>query len=182
MHIVSVMHVMPLCFHYTNYVHSTNYNNVFSDCFFSGSCRSWSSESQRRAAIAKTVDDLGDQFCPDKRTRWLAYIKKAYGEADHDQTAVLSQSLLGAHDDTSNTDSSQRTRRQRLRGRRQRLRGRRARRSGAARRAAPATQPRSSGKAEGGFDGSKKQRAEEPVDSNPRFVSIILIYYMHLYS
>ena len=42
--------------------------------------------------------------------------------------------------------------------------------------------PRSSGKAEGGFDGSKKQRAAEPVDSNPRFASIILIYYTHLYS
>ena len=34
----------------------------------------------RRAAIAKTVDDLGDQFRPAMRTRLLAYIKKAYGE------------------------------------------------------------------------------------------------------
>ena len=41
---------------------------------------------------------------------------------------------------------------------------------------------RSSGKAEGGFDGSMKQRAAEPVDSIPRFASIILIYYTHLYS
>jgi hypothetical protein len=32
------------------------------------------------AVIAQTVDDLGDQFRPAMRTRWLAYIKKAYGE------------------------------------------------------------------------------------------------------
>ncbi len=37
--------------------------------------------------------------------------------------------------------------------------------------------PRSSGKAEGGYNGSKKQRAAELVDSNPRFASIIFIYY-----
>ncbi len=35
---------------------------------------------KRRAAIAKTADDLGDQFRPAMRTRWLAYIKKAHGE------------------------------------------------------------------------------------------------------
>ena len=33
---------------------------------------------KRRAAISKTVDDLGDKFRPAMRTRWLAYIKKAY--------------------------------------------------------------------------------------------------------
>ncbi len=32
----------------------------------------------KRAAIAKKVDDLGDQFHPAMRTGWLAYIKKTY--------------------------------------------------------------------------------------------------------
>jgi hypothetical protein len=32
----------------------------------------------KRAAIAKKVDDLGDQFRPAMRTGWLAYIKKKY--------------------------------------------------------------------------------------------------------
>ena len=37
---------------------------------------------KRRVAIAKTVDDVGDQFRPAMGTRWLAYIKnlKAYGK------------------------------------------------------------------------------------------------------
>ena len=32
----------------------------------------------KRAAIAKKVDYLGDQFRPSMRTGWLAYIKKIY--------------------------------------------------------------------------------------------------------
>ena len=32
----------------------------------------------KRAAIAKRVDNLGDQFLPAMRTGWLAYIKKTY--------------------------------------------------------------------------------------------------------
>ncbi len=32
----------------------------------------------KRAAIAKKVDDLGDQFSLAMRTGWLAYIKKTY--------------------------------------------------------------------------------------------------------
>ncbi len=32
----------------------------------------------KRAAIAKKVDDLGDQFRLAMRTGWLAYIKKTY--------------------------------------------------------------------------------------------------------
>ncbi len=32
----------------------------------------------KRAAIAKKVDGLGDQFRPAMRTGWLAYIKKTY--------------------------------------------------------------------------------------------------------
>ena len=30
------------------------------------------------AAIAKTVDDLGDQFRPAMRAGWLSYIRQAY--------------------------------------------------------------------------------------------------------
>jgi hypothetical protein len=32
----------------------------------------------KRAAIAKTVDDLGDQFRPAMRAGWLSYIRQAY--------------------------------------------------------------------------------------------------------
>ncbi len=32
----------------------------------------------KRAAIDKTVDDLGDQFRPAMRSGWLAYIQSAY--------------------------------------------------------------------------------------------------------
>ncbi len=32
----------------------------------------------KRAAIAKRVDNLGDKFLPAMRTGWLAYIKKTY--------------------------------------------------------------------------------------------------------
>ncbi len=35
----------------------------------------------KRAAIEKTVDNLGDQFRPAMRSGWLAYIKNAYGDA-----------------------------------------------------------------------------------------------------
>ena len=34
----------------------------------------------KRAAIAKEVDGLGDQFRPAMRAGWLAYIKNAYPE------------------------------------------------------------------------------------------------------
>ncbi len=38
----------------------------------------------RRAAIAKRVDDLGDQFLPAMRKGWLAYIEQTYAvEPDH---------------------------------------------------------------------------------------------------
>ncbi len=32
----------------------------------------------KRAIIAKTVDDLGDQFRPAVRASWLSYIRQAY--------------------------------------------------------------------------------------------------------
>ena len=44
----------------------------------------------KRAAIAKKVDDLGDQFRPAMRTGWLAYIKK-----NHSADAVLHGPALG---------------------------------------------------------------------------------------
>ncbi len=34
----------------------------------------------KRAAIAKTVDDLGDEFRPAMRVGWLSYIRQAYPE------------------------------------------------------------------------------------------------------
>ena len=53
---------------------------------------------KRRAAIAKTVDDLGDQFRPAMRTRWLAYIKKAYGDAAPAATSCKDQGTLVVED------------------------------------------------------------------------------------
>jgi hypothetical protein len=32
----------------------------------------------KRAAIAKTVDDLGDQFRPAMRAGWLSYLRQTY--------------------------------------------------------------------------------------------------------
>ena len=32
----------------------------------------------KRAAIAQTVDELGDNFKPAMRAGWMAYIRKAY--------------------------------------------------------------------------------------------------------
>lgn len=37
---------------------------------------------EKRALIAQTVDNLGDQFRPAMRTGWLAYLRRAYAE-DH---------------------------------------------------------------------------------------------------
>ncbi len=36
----------------------------------------------KRATIAKNVDDLGDQFRPAMRAGWLSYIRKAYPDSD----------------------------------------------------------------------------------------------------
>ncbi len=54
---------------------------------------------KKRAAIAKTVDDLGDQFRPARRIRWLAYIKKAYGDAVPAATSCEDQGTLVVEDD-----------------------------------------------------------------------------------
>jgi hypothetical protein len=34
----------------------------------------------KKAAIAKTVDELGDEFRPAMRAGWLSYIRQAYPE------------------------------------------------------------------------------------------------------
>ena len=39
---------------------------------------------EKCAAIAKQVDDLGDQFNPAMRRGWLAYIQKSYAVDDDD--------------------------------------------------------------------------------------------------
>ena len=53
---------------------------------------------KRSAAIAKTVDDVGDQFRPAMRTRWLAYIKKAYGEVAPSAASCEDQGTLVVED------------------------------------------------------------------------------------
>ena len=35
---------------------------------------------EKRAAIAETVDALGDRFKPELRTGWLAYIRETYSD------------------------------------------------------------------------------------------------------
>ena len=53
----------------------------------------------KRAAIAKNVDDLGDQFHPAMRSGWLAYIKNAYGDAAPAATSCKDQGTLAVEDD-----------------------------------------------------------------------------------
>jgi hypothetical protein len=53
----------------------------------------------KRAAIAKKVDDLGDQFRPAMRTGWLAYIKKTYSADAVQHGPALGQGELVVGDD-----------------------------------------------------------------------------------
>jgi hypothetical protein len=53
----------------------------------------------KHAVIAKTVDDLGDQFRPAMRSGWLAYIKNAYGAAAPAATSRKDQGTLIVQDD-----------------------------------------------------------------------------------
>jgi hypothetical protein len=53
----------------------------------------------KRAAIVKMVDDLGDQFRPAMRTRWLAYIKKIYSADAVQHGPALGQRELVVGDD-----------------------------------------------------------------------------------
>ena len=54
---------------------------------------------KRRAAIAKAVDDLGDQFRPAMRSGWLAYIRNAYGDAAPAATSCKDQGTSVVEDD-----------------------------------------------------------------------------------
>ncbi len=51
----------------------------------------------KRTAIAKKVDDLGDQFRPAMRTGWLAYIKKTYSveAVQHGPALGRGESVVG---------------------------------------------------------------------------------------
>ena len=54
----------------------------------------------KRAAIAKTVNDQEDQFRPAMRSGWLAYIKNAYGDAaPAATTSCKDQGTLVVEDD-----------------------------------------------------------------------------------
>ncbi len=53
----------------------------------------------KRAAIAKKVDDLGDQFRPAMRTGWLAYIKKTYSADAVQHSPALGQGEWVVRDD-----------------------------------------------------------------------------------
>ncbi len=52
-----------------------------------------------RTAIAKRVDNLGDQFRPAMRTGWLAYIKKTYSAVAVQHGPALGQGKLVVGDD-----------------------------------------------------------------------------------
>ena len=60
-------------FSYNTYTNYTYYGQVRQDLGIADHV--W---QDKRAAIAKTVDDLGDQFRPAMRAGWLAYIRTAY--------------------------------------------------------------------------------------------------------
>ena len=54
---------------------------------------------EKRAAIAKWVDDLGDQFRPAMRKGWLDYIQKTYDADAVDYVAAIGQGDLVVPDD-----------------------------------------------------------------------------------
>ena len=54
---------------------------------------------EKRAAIAKQVDDLGDQFRPAMRKGWLDYIQKTYVADADDYVAAIGQGDLVVPDD-----------------------------------------------------------------------------------
>ncbi len=58
------MHIMPLCFNYINDVHSTNLTVYSLIASFQVRVDLGLPNHKKRAAIAKTVDDLVDQFRP----------------------------------------------------------------------------------------------------------------------
>ena len=54
---------------------------------------------KKRSAIAKTVNDLGDQYRPAMHSCWLAYIKNAYGAAAPAATTSCKDTLVVEDDD-----------------------------------------------------------------------------------
>ena len=48
----------------------------------------------KRAAIAQTVDELGDNFKPAVRAGWMAYIRKAYPNGSSSGRIALGQGQL----------------------------------------------------------------------------------------
>jgi hypothetical protein len=60
---------------YCTYINYTYYGQVRHDLGIADHV--W---QDKRAGIAKTVDDVGDQFHPAMRAGWLAYIRTAYPE------------------------------------------------------------------------------------------------------
>jgi len=54
---------------------------------------------EKRAAIAKKVDDMGDQFRPAMRAGWLAYIMKTYLKETITAGSVLGQGELVVPDE-----------------------------------------------------------------------------------
>ena len=48
----------------------------------------------KRAAIAQTVDELGDNFKPAVRAGWVAYISKAYPDGSASGRIALGQGQL----------------------------------------------------------------------------------------
>ena len=55
--------------------------------------------ANKRAAIAKRVDDLGDEFRPAMRKGWLAYIRKTYAADPSQHTVAIGQGELVVPDD-----------------------------------------------------------------------------------
>ena len=60
---------------YCTYTNNTNYDRSVKTQDLGIADHVW---QDRRAAIAKTVDALGDQFRPAMRAGWLSYIRQAY--------------------------------------------------------------------------------------------------------
>ena len=48
----------------------------------------------KRAAIAQTVDELGDNFKPAIRAGWMAYIRKAYPDGSASGRIAVGQGQL----------------------------------------------------------------------------------------
>ncbi len=49
---------------------------------------------EKRAAIAETIDALGDRFKPELRTGWLAYIRETYSDGPVAQAATVGEETL----------------------------------------------------------------------------------------